>query len=856
MKRLYVIDGPMKGKSFTLTDGVTTIGRSSENDICISDMGISRHHARFFEKDGKILIVDLSSFQGLFIDGEKIEPGLEVEITNQNIIKMGNTILSFQKKDSTKALAQPRPINAQKELFDTSESVLGKDSSGNYTQSLELLLKVSNILAQSLNIDELLDEVINQVFNLLKRIDRGVILLVDEETGTLQEAVSKTRMDDKEEGISSKINYSRTIVNRTIAEGRPVVMGDTSCLERTDLSDSMRKINVRSVMCVPLICKEEIKGVIYVDSIGLPGGFRKDHLEVLTGLSNTAAVAIENARLYETVKQELAERKRTEEALQKARNKLEEQVKKRTAELSKSIELLKEEITGRKRTEEALRESEAKFRLLAENIQDVFWISTPGIKEMIYVSPAYEKIWGRTRESLYKSPHSFIEAIHPEDRERVLAGLEEHEKGSWNFEYRIIQPDGLYRWIQDRGFPIRDEQGSLIWMCGVAADLTERKQLEAQLRHAQKMEALGTLAGGIAHNFNNLLMAMMGNASLMLLETDPAHPNYEKLKTIEELVNRGAELTSQLLGYTRGGTYQIKSIDLNQLVKETSDTFAMTKKEIRVHQEFAEDLLGIMADEGQIEQVLLNLYVNAADAMPEGGDLFLKTLNTTHKGMRGKTYKVTPGNYVLLTVRDTGVGMDKKTMERIFDPFFTTKGLHKGTGLGLASVYGTIKAHGGYVDVGSQEGHGTTFSIYLPASEKNVIMGEKEKAAEVLMGTGTILLVDDEDMVLDVGEQMLKALGYKVFLARSGKEAIELYKANKDMVDLVLLDMVMPEMGGGETYDQMKEINPNLKVLLSSGYSINGQATDILDRGCNAFIQKPFRMSDLSQKIGEVLEKK
>ena len=855
MKRLYVIDGPMKGKSFTLTDGVTTIGRSSENDICISDMGISRHHARFFNKDGKILIVDLSSFQGLFIDGEKIEPGLEVEITKQSTIKMGNTILSFHKEVSTKALAQPRPINAQKELFYTSESVLGKDSSGNYTQSLELLLKVSNILAQSLNIDELLDEVINQVFNLLKRIDRGVILLVEEETGTLQEAVSKTRMDDKE-GISSKINYSRTIVNRTIKEGRPVVMGDTSRLERTDLSDSMTEINVRSVMCVPLICKEKIKGVIYVDSIGLPGGFRKDHLEVLTGLSNTAAVAIENARLYETVKQELAERKRTEEALQKARNKLEEQVKKRTAELSKSIDLLKEEITGRKRTEEALRESEAKFRLLAESIQDVFWISTPGIKEMIYVSPAYEKIWGRTRESLYKSPHSFIEAIHPEDRERVLAGLEEHEKGSWNFEYRIIQPDGLYRWIQDRGFPIRDEQGSLIWMCGVAADLTERKQLEAQLRQAQKMEALGTLAGGIAHNFNNLLMAMMGNASLMLLETDPAHPNYEKLKTIEELVNRGAELTSQVLGYARGGTYQIKSIDVNQLVKETSDTFAMTRKEIRVHQEFAEDLLGITADQGQIEQVLLNLYVNAADAMPGGGDLFLKTLNTTHKDMRGRPYKVTPGNYVLLTVRDTGVGMDKKTIERIFDPFFTTKGLHKGTGLGLASVYGIIKAHGGFVDAGSQEGHGTTFSIYLPASKKNVIMGEKEKAAEVLMGTGTILLVDDEDMVLDVGEQMLKALGYKVLLARSGKEAIELYKANKDKVDLVLLDMVMPEMGGGETYDQMKEINPNIKVLLSSGYSIDGQATDIMNRGCDAFIQKPFRTSDLSQKIREVLEKK
>lgn len=293
---------------------------------------------------------------------------------------------------------------------------------------------------------------------------------------------------------------------------------------------------------------------------------------------------------------------------------------------------------------------------------------------------------------------------------------------------------------------------------------------------------------------------------------------------------------------------------MNQVLKETSNTFAVTKKEVRVHQELAKDLWGIKADQGQIEQALLNLYVNAADAMPGGGDLFLKTTNVTDKDMKDKPYKAKPGNYVLLTVTDTGVGMDKKTMERIFDPFFTTKGLAKGTGLGLASVYGTVKAHAGYIDVESKKGHRATFSIYLPASERRV---EKlvKSAEKLIEGTGTILLVDDEELVLDVGVQLLKALGYTVLEAKGGREAVEIYRENKDRIDMVLLDMVMPGMGGGETYDRVKEINPNVKVLLSSGYSIDGQAEEILKRGCSGFIQKPFNMKELSRSVREILDR-
>jgi signal transduction histidine kinase/CheY-like chemotaxis protein len=381
----------------------------------------------------------------------------------------------------------------------------------------------------------------------------------------------------------------------------------------------------------------------------------------------------------------------------------------------------------------------------------------------------------------------------------------------------------------------------------------EKKKLESQLKYAQRMKTLSTLAGGMAHNFNNLLMGIQGNASLVLLETDSAHPSYKRLKNIEKHVKIGTKLTGQLLGYAREGRYEVKPINVNQVAKETSDAFGTNRKDIRVYQDFAKDLWGIKADQGQIEQVLLNLYVNASDAMPGGGDLFLKTMNVTDKDMKNKPYEAESGNYVFLTVTDTGTGMDKETIERIFEPFFTTKGMSKSTGLGLASAYGIIKAHGGYIDVYSERGHGTNFEIYLPASKKEEAK-EKEAATEAFDGKETVLLVDDEDVIIDVCKEILRVLGYKVLIASGGIEALEIYKKNKDTIDIVILDMIMLGVSGGEAYDRMKEINPNIKVLLSSGYSINGEATEILNRGCSGFIQKPFNMKQLAEKIREILD--
>jgi CheY-like chemotaxis protein len=349
-------------------------------------------------------------------------------------------------------------------------------------------------------------------------------------------------------------------------------------------------------------------------------------------------------------------------------------------------------------------------------------------------------------------------------------------------------------------------------------------------------------------------MAIQGNVYLMLTDIDYHHPSYERLRNIEQYVQKGAELTRQLLGFARSGKYDVKATDLNKLVEQTAHMFGRTKKELTIQTKLQQDIWTVAVDRSQIEQVLLNHYVNAWQAMPEGGDLYLQTENVTLDENEAKSFDVAPGKYVKVSIADTGVGMDEATQQRVFDPFFTTKEMGRGTGLGLASAYGIINNHGGMITVNSRKGEGATFGLYLPASEEKIVE-EKKLPEEALPGTETVLLVDDEQMIVEVGQAILETLGYQVLPARSGKEAIEIYQENQDNIGLVILDMVMPGMNGGETYDRLKAINPKIKVLLSSGYSIDSEATDILKRGCDGFIQKPFTIKQLSQKIREILER-
>jgi len=516
------------------------------------------------------------------------------------------------------------------------------------------------------------------------------------------------------------------------------------------------------------------------------------------------------------------------------------------------------EITESKQAEEALRNSEAKYRELVQNANSI--ILRRNVEGRItFFNEFAQRFFGYTEDEIIGK--NSVGTIVPEkDRAgRDLAAMIK-DIGLNPAEYSTNENENMRKngervWVSWTNKAIRDKNNNIVEILCVGNDVTERKQLERQLRHALKMESIGTLAGGIAHDFNNLLMTILGNTSLMLLNTDSGDPNYKKLKTIEKQIESGSKLTSQLLGYARKGKYELKPMNLNDLVKDSFEIFGRTRKDISIKSELSPDLLPVEADRNQIEQILWNLYINAADAMPEGGDFIIKTFNTDHIEMGLNLYIQKPGKYVLLTVTDTGIGMDRETRERIFDPFFTTKEMGRGTGLGLASAYGIIKGHDGYIDVESKKGEGTTFSVYLPASEKTA-KDAVDLPKMVVKGTETVLLIDDEENLLDVGRELLKTMGYKVFSARDGREALEVYKKNKDKTDIIILDMIMPNLSGGRVYDELKEINPDVKVLLSSGYSIDGQAADILQRGCNGFIQKPFSINELSGKLREILEKK
>ena len=517
-------------------------------------------------------------------------------------------------------------------------------------------------------------------------------------------------------------------------------------------------------------------------------------------------------------------------------------------------------VNKRKAADDALREIEEQSRTILESIEEgCFETDIDG--NLTFFSNPFLKILGYSRDELlgmntdkYTSPDT------AEKMTRITERLKETGKPENVTDYDVIRKDGSNVALELSVSLLEDQDGLPMGYRGVLRDVSERKKteeekhkLETQLQQAQKMESIGTLAGGIAHDFNNILMGIQGNASLMLLKIDSEHPNYEKIKNIEKYVQNGTELTKQLLGFARRGKYLIKATDLNEVIKKSSLLFSRTKKEIRVHTELYENLWTAEVDRGQIEQVLLNLYVNAWQAMSNGGDLYLQTKNVILNRSYVKPYKVEPGRYVKISVSDTGVGIDKETQERIFEPFFTTKEMGRGTGLGLASVYGIIKSHGGYINVYSEKERGTVFTIYLPASEKEVLIEKKGAPAALIKGNGTILLIDDEKMILDVGLELLEELGYTVLSAMSGQEAIDVFQKDQDNIDLVIMDMIMPGMGGGETFDRLKEINPGVKVLLSSGYSINGQATKILRRGCDGFIQKPFNMNQLAEKVQKIL---
>ncbi len=515
------------------------------------------------------------------------------------------------------------------------------------------------------------------------------------------------------------------------------------------------------------------------------------------------------------------------------------------------------DITERKRGEEAIRESEARFRQLTEAIKEVFWLSDPTKKELLYVSHGYEEIWGRTCESLLHSPASWIESIHSDDRGRVMQA-KQAEKAN-DLLYRIIRPDGSIRWVHDQAFPIKNQTGDVVRMAGIVEDVTEKKSLEEQLRQAQKLESLGTLAGGIAHDFNNILGIIMGHSTLLRRgKSDPVRIS-KSAEVIEQSAQRGASLVRQLLTFARKSDVTLESVVVNDIVTEVVRLLEETfPKVITIATNLQAQLPSIVADVTHVHQVLLNLCVNARDAMlPQGGALTIATELLHGDVVRKRFPQADAVDYMLLSIADTGTGMDEATRLRIFEPFFTTKEEGKGTGLGLATVYGIVEGHRGFVGVSSEIGRGTTFNVYFPVPLQSVRIAETPAVfdAEVRGGTETILVVEDEELLRALLAGILESKGYHVLAACDGAEALTTFSQSDADINLVLTDLGLPRIDGEALMLGLKEINPDIRVIVVSGYVEPEQRSRLLRLGAKELISKPFRPDDLLWKVREVLDR-
>jgi PAS domain S-box-containing protein len=517
------------------------------------------------------------------------------------------------------------------------------------------------------------------------------------------------------------------------------------------------------------------------------------------------------------------------------------------------------DITERVRMEEQLRDSEELFRLAFRTSPDAINLNRVNGGLYIDINEGFTALTGYTREEVI-GDEAVVKEIweNPADRKRLIEGLAKNGFVK-DLEARFIRKNGevAVGLLSARILRIKNEDV----MLSITRDITELKQAEAEkekyrnrIIQSQKLEAIGTLAGGMAHDFNNLLMGIQGRASIMSIDLDAAHSCMEHVKAILECTKSAADLTKQLLGVAQGGKYETTPIDVNDVVSSSATMFGRTRKEIRIHQRLCLPPPVVLADRSQIDQVLLNIYVNAWQAMPRGGEIYLETSTVNLDTTQCNPYSASPGPFVRISVTDTGIGMDGATRQQVFDPFFTTKEKGRGTGLGLASAYGIIKNHGGFINVYSELDKGSTFNIYLPMTQENV-WRQDVPAPELALGSELVLLVDDEQMILDVGTAMLEKLGYRVVCALGGRQAVDMVSAKVASYDLVILDMIMPDLNGEKVFDTLRKLRPSLPILLSSGYSLNGQAAKIMKKGCNGFIQKPFNLFDLSTIVRQVLDK-
>lgn len=541
------------------------------------------------------------------------------------------------------------------------------------------------------------------------------------------------------------------------------------------------------------------------------------------------------------------------------------------AQLEHANRDLEAEIARRELTEEALIKSRERLRLVTENVSDVIWSMNPGGR-FTYISPSVERERGFTPDEVmemgmkefltpesYASINAIIEKVVPG---KLMESRENFSIGPIEIESR--RKDGSLCWNELKVTFDREASGKLIAIHGVSRDISERKaaetekaRLEDQLRQGQKMEAIGTLAGGLAHDFNNLLGGILGYSNMLRLDPDDPEKVRRAAAVIEKAADKMSSLTRQLLGFARKGKMQILRVDLHDLIDEVSGLLSRTiDKKIEIIHRYRAPRPEVMGDPAQLEQVILNLAVNARDAMTEGGSVIFETEEVEFTdGDQVSSSEPRAGRYVRLSVVDSGVGIAPEVKDRIFEPFFTTKEPGKGTGMGLAMSYGIVENHGGHIAVYSELGLGTTFHVYLPlaGAETAESADRQTPGKEPVQGTGTILIVDDEDIIRETAHAMLTSLGYQVMTANDGREAVEYFKAHSGEIDLVLVDMMMPHMNGHACFNKLREIDPDVRAILSSGYSREGAPQEAIGDGMMGFVQKPYRIYDLSTIVASAL---
>jgi PAS domain S-box-containing protein len=494
----------------------------------------------------------------------------------------------------------------------------------------------------------------------------------------------------------------------------------------------------------------------------------------------------------------------------------------------------------------SLRASEEKYRLLFE--QGPPAVTVGGNGRFLDVNEGCLRLYGYGREEFLRLAVSDISASLEEESQ-----VETVLRTGMPVEVEVLQKrkDGTHFWGLLNVFPV---SGDLV--LGQITNITEQRQLEEQLRHIQKMDAVGTLAGGIAHDFNNIIQAIMGYTSVLKARIGDADAGAKEIESIKRAGLRASELTTQLLGFARGGKYEVRPVDLNQVVEKVVSMIRHTfDRSIEIRTEPADGLLAVEGDAGQLEQTVLNLCINARDAMPKGGIL---TLGTRHEtltgGEEGAPEEAPRGTYISLSLSDTGVGIPPENIPRIFEPFFSTKEPGKGSGMGLAMAYGIVKNHGGYLDVRSVPGKGTTFRVLVPTTSKEILPSPAPLPDEpVVGGTETILFVDDEESLRMLAVEMLGRLGYQVLTAGNGLEAVKTFAERRGEIAVVILDMIMPGMGGEETFHRMKEIDPSARILISSGYAVEGKPQGLLSAGAAGFLQKPYRVATLAATLRRIL---